>query len=105
MSFNSRIRACRDALIVALRAAERAADERALTLVRACLDIVEYLEHQPAATDENAQMALSVLERADAELVTVPARTPAVRAALRKALDKLQRHEGAPSGSQPILSA
>jgi hypothetical protein len=91
MSINSRVIACRDALIVAMRAGERAGDSRSVALVRACLDVVEYLAHQPTTTTiDSIDTALNVLQRADVEFETDPPRTPAIRAAVRKAFDRLQ---------------
>lgn len=103
MSMNSRITACRDALIIAMRAAERASDVRSVALLRACLDVVEYLEQQPSATIESTDTAVTILQRADAEFETAPPRTPAVRAALRKAVDRLQRIRQESREGQPTL--
>src|SRR5262249_14657311 len=104
MSMNRQIVACRDALIIAMRAAERASDQRRADLRRAGLDVGEYLEPHPTATIESADTAVSVLKRADAEMETTPPRTPAVRAALRKAVDRLQRIKEDNRREQPVLS-
>jgi len=90
MSMNSSVKSCRDTLIVAMRAAERASDRRSIDVVSACLDVVEYLAHQPTATIDSVDTALNVLQRADAEFESQPPRTQAIKAAFRKAVERLK---------------
>jgi hypothetical protein len=90
MSINSGVKTCRDALIVSMRAAERAVDRRSIAMVSACLDVVEYLAHQPAATVDAVDTALNVLQRADAEFESQPPRTQAIKTAFHKAVERLK---------------
>lgn len=94
MSNKSQLHACADALMAGLRAAERAEvpDPRILATLRACLDVVEHLEHW--ATDVDASQvatALEVVERAAVEFGSEPVAAHAVLVAVRNAIDRLQR--------------
>ena len=94
MSVKSQLHACADALMVAVRAAGRAAvpDPRVLATLRACQDIVERLEQSSTdVSTAQVEMALSVVKQAAVEFGREPAAAPAVLGAVRNAVDRLQR--------------
>ena len=92
MSTKGQLTACRDFLMVGMRASARGAapHEASAKNVRACLDLVEQLVRQ----SENVRVpevdtTLTVLTRAAAELDTDEASPPAVISALRNAIERL----------------
>lgn len=94
MSVKSQLNACGESLVIGIRRAERSAltDQRALSALRACLDVVERLERvsgQVVATQ--IEMALAILTQASRELSLEPVTAPAVVGAVRNAADRLQR--------------
>jgi hypothetical protein len=95
MSVKSQLHACSDALMVAVRAAQRAAMSQApsLKILRACQDLIEQLEQ--SATEVSVveiEMALNVVTQALVELGRQqPAPTPAMLGAVRNAVDRLKR--------------
>jgi hypothetical protein len=93
MSVKGQLTACRDFLMVGMRASARGAvpHDASAKNIRACLDLVEQLVRQ----SENVRAAevettLTVLTRAAAELDTDEASPPAVMSALRNAIGRLQ---------------
>lgn len=101
MTVKSQLHACVDALMAGARAAERAAelaaereeepDRRVPATLRACLDVVERLEHSSVdVTVMQVDIALGVLKQAAVELAARPVPN-AVPGAMRNALDRLQR--------------
>jgi len=94
MSVKSQLSACGDSLMVAVRAAGRAAapDPRVLATLRACQDVVERLQQSSAAVSaDQVEMALGVVKQAAVELGREPQVAPAVLGAVRNAIDRLQR--------------
>ena len=94
MTVKSQLHACSDSLMVAVRAAGRAAtpDPRVLATLRACQDIIERLEQSSAVVSpEQVEMALGVVKQAAVELGGDMLVAPAVLGAVRNAIDRLQR--------------
>jgi len=93
MSVKGQLTACRDFLMVGMRAAARGAvtHEQSEKNIRACLDLVEQLvrvsENVKAAEVETT---LNVLNRAAAELAADESSPPSVVSALRNAVGRLQ---------------
>jgi hypothetical protein len=93
MSVKGQLTACRDFLMVGMRASARGATphEASAKNIRACLDLVEQL----VRVSENVkapevETTLNVLTRAAAELDTDESSPPAVISALRNAIGRLQ---------------
>jgi hypothetical protein len=103
MTITSGAKTCRDSLIAAMRAAERVSDRRSIEVVSACLDVVEYLAHQPAATVDAVDTALNVLQRAAADFESQPPRTPAIKTAFQKAVDRLKEIRDEALAVQPSI--
>jgi hypothetical protein len=94
MTIKSQLHACREALMAGLRAAERAdvPDTRVMATLRACLDVVEHLEHwSDEVSASQVDTALAVVERAAVEFGTEPVAAHAVLVAVRNAVGRLQR--------------
>ena len=94
MSIKSQLHACVDALMTATRAAQRASDpdRKVLETLRACQDVVERLEQSAAeVTAAHLEMALSVVTHGLVELGRAEAPAPTVLAAVRNAVDRLER--------------
>ena len=93
MSVKGQLNACRDFIIVGMRAAERGStpNEQAGKVLRACLDLVEHLVRQSEnVTAAEVETTTSVVERAVSELDDETAATTAIVAALRNAIGRLQ---------------
>jgi hypothetical protein len=93
MSVKGQLTACRDLLMVGMRASARGAvpHEASAKNIRACLDLVEQLVRQSEAVRApEVETTLTVLTRAAAELDTDEASPPAVISALRNAIGRLQ---------------
>jgi hypothetical protein len=93
MSVKSQLTACRDFLMVGMRAAARgeAVHEQSEKNIRACLDLVEQLVRQ----SENVKLAevettINVLNRAAAELAADESSPVSVVSALRNAVGRMQ---------------
>lgn len=94
MSVKSQLHACGDALMVAVRATQRAATPHAQNLktIRACQDVIERLEQSAAEVSAvEIELALNVVTQALVDLGRQPAPVPAVLGAVRNAVDRLQR--------------
>lgn len=94
MTVKSQLHSCGDSLMVAVRAAQRAAvpDRRILATLRACQDIVERLEQSSTEVRaDQVDMALGVVKQAAVEFGKEPAAAPAVIGAVRNAVERLQR--------------
>jgi hypothetical protein len=93
MSTKGQLTACRDFLMVGMRAAGRGSvpNESAAAVIRACLDLVEQLVRQSeSVTSAEVETTLNVLTRAAAELEADEASATAVLSALRNAVGRLQ---------------
>jgi len=93
MSVKGQLTACRDFLMVGMRASARGAvpHEASARNIRACLDLVEQLVRQSESVKApEVETTLNVLNRAAAELDTDEASPPAVISALRNAIGRLQ---------------
>jgi hypothetical protein len=93
MSVKGQLTACRDFLMVGMRASARGAvpHEPSAKNIRACLDLVEQLVRQSEnVRAQEVETTLTVLTRAAAELDTDEASPPAVISALRNAIGRLQ---------------
>jgi hypothetical protein len=92
VTVKSQLTACRDSLMAGMRAAGRGAvpDERAATLLRACLDLVEHLtgEAKEVSVSE-VNTTLNVLNQALSEMER-DAEPNAASGALRNAIGRLQ---------------
>src|SRR5437870_13880896 len=93
MSVKGQLTACRDFLMVGMRASARGSvpHEQAAKNIRACLDLVEQL----VRVSENVkapevETTLNVLNRAAAELAADETSPPSVVSALRNAVERLQ---------------
>jgi hypothetical protein len=92
VTVKSQLTACRDSLMAGMRAAARGAapDERAGTLIRACLNLVEHLTAQSSdVTVAEVNTTLNVLEQALTEMER-DAEPNAASAAVRNAIGRLQ---------------
>jgi hypothetical protein len=103
MSVKGQLTACRDFLMVGMRASARGSTphEQAATNIRACLDLVEQLVRQSESVKaQEVETTLNVLNRAAAELDADEAAPPAVVSALRNAVGRLQllKAEMSPAG-------
>ena len=93
MTVKGQLHACRDSLMAGMRASSRGAapNERAATLLRACLDLVEHLVRQSLDVKSGeVETTLAVLEQAYAELEAEIGATHAVSVSLRNAIGKLK---------------
>jgi hypothetical protein len=93
MSVKGQLTACRDFLMVGMRASARGAvpHEASAKNIRACLDLVEQLVRQSEnVRAPEVETTLTVLTRAAAELDSDEASPPAVMSALRNAIGRLQ---------------
>jgi hypothetical protein len=93
MTVKGQLHACRDFLMVGMRAVERSStpNPEAAKVMRACMDLVEHLVRQSEdVTTGEVETTLSVLERAVAEVDDETAATTALVAALRNAISRLQ---------------
>ena len=93
MSVKGQLTACRDFLMVGMRASARGSvpNETAAAVIRACLDLVEQLVRQSEnVTAAEVETTLNVLTRAAAELEADEASATAVLSALRNAVRRLQ---------------
>ena len=93
MSVKSQLTACRDFLMVGMRASARGAvpHDASAKNIRACLDLVEQLVRQSEnVRAQEVETTLTVLTRAAAELDTDESSPPAVISALRNAIGRLQ---------------
>jgi hypothetical protein len=92
VTVKGQLTACRDSLMAGMRAASRGAtpDERAGTLLRACLDLVEHMARQAMdVTVAEVSTTLNVLEQALGEMER-DAEPNAASVALRNAIGRLQ---------------
>src|SRR5665213_3244908 len=92
VTVKSQLTACRDSLMAGMRAASRGAtpDERAGTLLRACLDLVEHMARQSSEVSvTEVNTTLNVLEQALGEMER-DAEPNAASIALRNAIGRLQ---------------
>ena len=93
MSTKGQLTACRDFLMVGMRASLRGATphEASQKNVRACLDLVEQLVRQSEnVRAPEVDTTLNVLTRAAAELDADESSPPAVVSAFRNAIGRLQ---------------
>src|SRR5882672_9105220 len=93
MSTKGQLTACRDFLMVGMRASLRGATphEASQKNIRACLDLVEQLVRQSEnVRAPEVETTLNVLTRAAAELDADEASATAVLSALRNAVGRLQ---------------
>ena len=93
MSVKGQLTACRDFLMVGMRASARGAvpHDASAKNIRACLDLVEQLVRQSEnVRAQEVETTLTVLTRAAAELDSDEASPPAVISALRNAIGRLQ---------------
>lgn len=94
MRVKHQLHACRDSLMVAVRAAQQATspDPQVLKTLRACHDMIEQLEAAPTdASSVQIDLALTVVTQALVEFGRKPDPAPAVLGAVRNAVDLLQR--------------
>src|SRR2546430_11331492 len=107
MSTKGQLTACRDFLMVGMRASARGAvpHEASAKNIRACLDLVEQLVRQSENVKApEVETTLNVLTRAAAELDADEASPPAGVSAMRNAIGRLQSlktemlEAGKPSG-------
>jgi len=92
VTVKSQLTACRDSLMAGMRAATRGAapDERAATLLRACLDLVEHMTGQAAeVTAAEVNTTLNVLGQALVDMER-DADPTAASTALRNAIGRMQ---------------
>jgi hypothetical protein len=92
MSVKSQLTACRDFLMVGMRASNRGATphDASAKNIRACLDLVEQLVRQSEnVRAPEVDTTLTVLTRAAAELDADESSPPAVVSALRNAIGRL----------------
>jgi hypothetical protein len=92
VTVKSQLTACRDSLMAGMRAAARGAtpDERAGTLLRACLDLVEHMTRQSTEVSvSEVNTTLNVLEEALLEMER-DSDPNAASQALRNAIGRLQ---------------
>jgi hypothetical protein len=102
MSVKGQLTACRDFLMVGMRAAARGAvrHEQSEKNIRACLDLVEQLVRQSESVKTpEVETTLNVLNRAAAELDADESAPPAVVSALRNAVGRLQSLKAEMSGA------
>jgi hypothetical protein len=93
MSVKGQLTACRDFLMVGMRASARGATphEASATNIRACLDLVEQLVRvSENVKAQEVETTLNVLTRAAAELDADESSPPAVVSAFRNAIGRLQ---------------
>jgi hypothetical protein len=102
MSVKGQLTACRDFLMVGMRAAARGAvkHEQSEKNIRACLDLVEQL----VRVSENVkapevETTLNVLNRAAAELAADETSPPSVVSALRNAVGRMQQLKAEMTGT------
>lgn len=93
MTVKGQLTACRDSLMAGMRAATRgpAPSERASTLLRACLDLVEHMARQAKEVSVGeVNTTLGVLDQAIRDLENDGLEAHASTTALRNAVGKMQ---------------
>jgi len=91
MSVKGQLHACRDVLMVAMKKAEKFEKTPAVKLLRACLDLVEHMEHagEKAGLAE-LEMTVTVLTQASKEIDDKSHIAPALIAAIKNAIGRLE---------------
>jgi hypothetical protein len=94
MTVKSQLHACAEALMVGVRATERAVvpDPRVLAILRACLDVVERLRRSAEeVTADQVTIALNVVRQAEADLSRSQAPVRVVLKAVGNARERLEQ--------------
>src|SRR3954447_8985116 len=93
MTVKGQLHACRDSLMAGMRAASRGAapSQKAESLLRACLDLVEHLVRQSLdVTTAEVETTLGVLEQAYGEMEGEVGSAHGATAALKNAIGRLK---------------
>ena len=91
MSVKGQLHACRDVLLVAMKKAERFDRAHSVKLIRACMDLVEHMEHAAGnLTHNDLHTTLSVLNQAAKEVDDKSPVAPALAGALKNVIERLE---------------
>ncbi|SRR5258708_7376486 len=91
MSVKGQLHACRDVLLVAMKKAERFERAHSVKLIRACMDLVEHMEHgAEKLTHNELDTTLTVLNQAAKEVDDKSSVAPALVGALKNVIGRLE---------------
>ena len=91
MSVKGQLHACRDVLLVAMKKAERFDRAHSVKLIRACMDLVEHMEHgADKLTHNELDTTLTVLTQATKEVDDKSPVAPALVASLKNVTSRLE---------------
>ena len=91
MSVKGQLHTCRDVLLVAMKKAERFDRQTSVKVVRACLDLVEHMEHTAdKVTHNELDLTLKVLNQAVKDVDDKSSVAPALVAAVKNAVGRLE---------------
>ena len=91
MSVKGQLHTCRDVLLVAMRKAERFERETSVNVLRACLDLVEHMEHTADKVTQNEiDLTLKVFNQALKDVDDKSPVAPALIGAVKNAIGRLE---------------
>ena len=91
MSVKGQLHTCRDVLLVAMKKAERFERQTSIQVLRACLDLVEHMEHTAEKVTHNElDLTLKVLNQASKDVDDKSPVAPALVAAVKNAVSRLE---------------
>lgn len=91
MSVKGQLHACRDVLLVAMKKAEKFDRAQSVNLIRACMDLIEHMEHDADKVRHSGlDRTLVVLNQAAKEVDDRSPVAPALVAAIRNVIGRLE---------------
>ena len=91
MSVKGQLHTCRDVLLVAMKKAERFERQTSVQVLRACLDLIEHMEHTAdKVTHNELDLTLKVLTQAAKDVDDKSSVAPALIAAVKNAIGRLE---------------
>jgi hypothetical protein len=91
MSVKGQLHTCRDVLLVAMRRAERFERQTSINVLRACLDLVEQMEHTADRVTQNeVDVTLRVFNQALKDVDDTSPVAPALVGAVKNAIGRLE---------------
>jgi hypothetical protein len=91
MSVKGQLHTCRDVLLVAMKKAERFERQTSVNVLRACLDLIEHMEHTADKVTQNEiDLTLKVIKQAVKDVDDKSPVAPALVAAVKNAVSRLE---------------
>lgn len=91
MSVKGQLHTCRDVLLVAMKKAERFDRQTSVNVLRACLDLIEHMEHTADKVTQNEiDLTLKVIKQAVKDVDDKSPVAPALVAAVKNAVSRLE---------------